>query len=715
MSDKVDVTIEKKDTGLIDDLEIKGLPTYMESITLDKEQKRRLMEDWKDEFKAICKERKKKKFEDKIYSLRRQYEGIVPDTMDLDFNLHKHTTKTKCDVVRRHMLQAFLEPEPRVSITPRPEFQRRDGEDITEDIEDFIDYAIDERMNTFRPTLSKVFKDAIGSSVGIMKVCHRYREVKKKRPERFSTVQEFLDKYPNGKKIERYQSIINDLIKLEERNAIIPPDKKKYLEYMADYSEVVYDDPYPTWVDPINFYCRMSVDNYDDLKFSRFKSEEKEYTWWELKQLEKEGILSDVDMLKYENVKAYEGMKNYSRPDKLKIRKGYQYETYKIMENDFCFKLSESDEEETHISFWHDKDKDIILGCSHYPYYYVDCCYFPFWIDDSTQGWAKRSLAEYMTESNMAEDIMLNLMLQYFYIRSTLTPISSENSPTHKQFMERRWTWGMNIDTDGQPLHFAQEYLQNVSAQEMIHIIQYMVQGDDEVTAISSLMSGRESPIDPKAPAAKTIALLEKSGISIKDYVQCLGPCFDEMVNAIMMFYYQYSEDKGIKFRRRASKVTGNDDLFGELKRSDMVARVNVQTQARIFNFEKKNEKQEDLALLQILRSEPLIANNPEAVYILIKNIIKGWSPKWRKLVEKILPPIDKFRQDQLKLVIQGVSMYAEQKAAEAMATGKPQPALDAQELLAGIQGMLKETATAPSEEEIKEREKAQKEGAMVR
>ena len=52
--------------------------------------------------------------------------------------------------------------------------------------------------------------------------------------------------------------------------------------------------------------------------------------------------------------------------------------------------------------------------------------------------------------------------------------------------------------------------------------------------------------------------------------------------------------------------------------------------------------------------------------------MIKGWSPKWRIMVDRILPPLDQFKQEQAQLAAQAVAGYIDQKVAESKQNGTP-------------------------------------------
>ena len=168
--------------------------------------------------------------------------------------------------------------------------------------------------------------------------------------------------------------------------------------------------------------------------------------------------------------------------------------------------------------------------------------------------------------------------------------------------------------------------------------------------------------------------------------------------------YYQMNAD-GVKYRLKPEMVVG-DNPFGMLGREDMVAKTSIQSQAFMFNFEKMNEKREDLALLQIIRQEPIFAQNPDAVYYTLKSIVKNWSPKWRQNVDKIFPDQQQFKQAQMMMAVQAVDTYVKATVKNAQVTGV-QLQFDPRMLMAAIQQMVSEMVTPPSKEVVEQREEA--------
>ena len=345
-----------------------------------------------------------------------------------------------------------------------------------------------------------------------------------------------------------------------------------------------------------------------------------------------------------------------------------------------------------------------MIGSIMYPYYGIDCYYVPHYICKKVAGIYQPGIGEDLTDTNIAENAILNHALEAAWTRNLITPIVQEGSDIQKQFLEKTWAHGIPLTCNpGENVDFLQKYMPQVDLGGLINILQYLIQGDDDVTGVSSLMSGRESPIDPTAPAQKTLALLAESGENVAEYIQSLVPSFNTIGEIILQMYFQMVTD-GIDYVAKPERVVG-ENPFAKLTRSDMIAKTNIQVQAASFAFDNLEETKKDLALYQIMRQEPLVARNPESVYIFLKNIIKKFSPKWSVLVDAVLPSPQDFKMQLTQTAVQAVAMFVQKTLMEAKMTGQP-PQFDPKQLLTMVSEMVSEVATPPSPEIQKERAK---------
>lgn len=694
-----DYKLEIEPKSAIDErIEKDEIPVYFERLELSDEQKKRLCKEIKEEFEVIKKEREAEKMDDKWDALDRQYEGKLKEDKRRQFNINRKVTKIKVDKIVSKIVKAFFRSDPKFSITPRPEFAEKGGADVCDKQSDFLDYKLDNLP--FRSPLSRVIHSAVLKDGGFLKVFHCVKRENRRREERYKGewtpiiengapvmdpntrqpamenkgLQDFLTNWPNAQ--EDYPGLVKKLIEGKEINII------------ATYKDITYNDPLFKAVNLKNFYARKSCEGYEGLKQTRLTVERTNLTWWELKNEEKMNNFYDLDELTHEYDK--NGVKTEN------IKKGYENDTYDILECVYHGKLKEDDEETVKIVLWFDEETWTNIGAIYYPLYCVDCYYVPFYINDKVDGLYKPGVGCDLTDTNIAENAIYNLVLESAYQRNTITPIVADGSPAYKQFLEKGFRNGIPIAAKPGEIDFLQKYMHQIDVNGLLTLMQYCMQTDDDVSRVASGMSGRADPIDPTAPASKTIALLNESGEGIEDYIMTMEPSFNEVGYITLQLYHQMSQE-GRKYAVNPSRVVGNNP-FSTISRAELSARTNIQVRAAAFDFDKLNEKKEDVALYTMLRQEPLIAGNPEAVYFLLKNIVKNWSPKWKNSFYSILPTMQELKQKEMMTAIQAVDTYVKTKKQQEQITGIPAE-MRAEEFVPLMQGLVSQIATPPPEE----------------
>ena len=122
---------------------VSDIPEYRVSLQLDEAQVERLSAQVKREFKTLRDERSALKLQEKWDERDRQYDGELKPNKKLNFNLHCHQSKIKEDAVVRALNEAFLDADPIIDVTPRPENMKQGGQDVCEKQALFIDYEMD--------------------------------------------------------------------------------------------------------------------------------------------------------------------------------------------------------------------------------------------------------------------------------------------------------------------------------------------------------------------------------------------------------------------------------------------------------------------------------------------------------------------------------------------------------------------------------------------
>ena len=682
-------------------LKEEDVPVYFETIELTADQKKRLLEEVRDEFQAIKDERQEDGLDNRLDALDRQAEGKLPEDEARQFNLTLRLTSTHEDRIVNNIMEAFLDQEPRYNITPRPGFEKAGGREVCEKQSDFLDDRID--YLNFRAEAEKAVRSSVRKYVGFLKVYHHIQRDNRKREEEYQGspiltgkidpktnkpiiqnkgLEQFLENWPNAAKdYPRY------VVKLQ---------KGEKINFIAKYKETTYNDAKFRHVDNKNFYARLATDGYEGLKVTRLTVERVEWSYWELKRAEQKKQFSDVDELIYD----FKGEKK----DK---QKGYKNKSYNILECVYYFKMKEEDDEEVKIVCWIAEEKWIVIGAIYWPYFSIDCSYVPLYVKHTKSGLYQASIDEDITDDEYASAIFLNSTLEGVYFSNLVTPITEENSDVDIQFTEKKFLQGMPINAKPGEIDFLQKYMKPTSANEMLSILQYMKQGVSDKTGVSpSIISGAADPLDPSAPLGKTKLLLQQSNKFMRSYIYAIGPGFAQIGDILLQMYYQIAKE-GRKYNLRRAREA-NSMPFAEISRSELAAKTIIEVRAYQFDFDKQNEKQLDIAFYQMFRQELLVAGDPESVHYLLKTLGKSWSPKWKNTIDMILPSLQEIKQRKIQVTMQAIAMYVQQKEQDAKITGQPVE-YNTEELMKVASELQKQIATPPSPEEIKAAEKGNK------
>lgn len=689
---------EKRNDTSIDDV-----PSYRIRLKLDDDQKSRLTKQFQEEFRALLTEHQQLGLPAKWSALDRQYDGILKKNAKLSFNLHTHQSKIKTDAIVRALNEAFLDSSPMVDVSPRPEFwkeQEKDGEDTCEKQQQFIQYEMEENIKP-ASDITRVALCAVKKFVGILKLEWCYEKELRKREETYAgenetvgvdqqgqpvmenkALKEFEGNYPNWQE-RGYQSYHDKIAKGGTVNLVV-----EYLDTInnsAKWRHLSIED----------FYVRNSTCYNDGLKKAHLVVERDTKTYWELMKKEKNEEFENVDSI----CQMYPSASQSEGGSKL----DYKNNDYPVLEATIYFKLDEADDEETKVKAWFaeidseqekqtDGQRYELFGAILYPYYGFDIDYKAFYVklnNDGFYGGAKSVMAD-LKDSNIAQDAILNLSLHSMYIRNILTPICKEGSDIEAMFIEGRWVDGRPITVDAmtENVQDAMAFVQypQINLQDFMVLSAQMQKIDSGVTGITdAAATGRADASDPHAPAAKTIALLNQSGINIKDYIRTFLPSFNSLVGDTLQLYYQMSQEgKKFKVSYKSRKVTGSD-AFASITRDEMIARTNIQARASAFAFDKVKEAQENMMGYQMLAASPVAATQPEAYYKALILALSAISPMWKNFTETDILSPSQFAQKQQQVAVQAIAKILEMKQLQAKVVGGQPPPLSPQEAGAAV------------------------------
>ncbi len=656
--------------------EAQDIPEYAIKISLTEEQRKRLEAQVFMEFEALKQERSDLKL-DKAWEERdKQYDGQLAPIRNIEFAIDVRESKIKVDsIVRAHMEAFFPDDGDIVDVSPRPETaKRKEGYEIAERQQQFIDFAMDEEI---KPEMAfrKAFTSSAKKFVGIIKQCWLYKSATRRREEHWEAkivdtgtidprtglpvrdnegLRRFLDAYPDA--AVKYPTQVKRLLLGQD------------VDIVVSYKEQIRNNPDYKYVKIEDFYVSNSCDYNEGLTTEHLIGERQEYTYWELKDLEAKEEFEAVDNL------------FNSKQDGQDDKGGNEYMTkkYNVMEFTTYFRINQNDKEETKIKCWFGEDKKVFLACEQYPYYAIDCDYTGFWMTTNDKGFYgnAESVMYDLRDTHIAQDALISLLLHATYIRNIITPIVREGSEIEETFIDRRFRMGDPIAVDdltddvGKAFDFIQWPAGDMSTG--LILLEKLKRIGSDVSRVSDMTTGGESQIDPSAPAAKTIALLQQSGVGIKDYIKCVLPSFDLTAGNLLLLYYQMStEDRQYRVMQKSKQVTGKD-IFASIKREEMLVKTNVQSRAASFVFDKANEKREALVAYQTVNEDSYASQQPAIKHKALKILLSTFGGRWRTMADVDLLSPEEFQKHQMVVAIKALAALMDQASANAEVTGVP-------------------------------------------
>lgn len=655
------------------DTSIDDIPSYRIRLKLTDEQESRLTNQFQEEFRAITEERRSLGLPAKWAALDRQYDGILQKNAKLSFNLHTHQSKIKTDAIVRALNEAFLDSQPMLDVSPRPEFwkeQEKSGDDVCEKQQQFLQYEMEENIKP-SADITRVGLCAVKKFVGIMKLEWCYEKELRKREETYAGENETVGVDQQGQPVienKALKEFEGNYPNWQERGYQSYHDKIANggtVSLVVEYLDTIQNSAKWRHVSIEDFYVRNSTFYNEGLKKAHLVVERDTMTYWELMKKEKNEEFDNVDSIcqSYPHASQSEGG----------TKLDYKNNDYPVLEATIYFKLEEEDEEETKIKAWFaeidseqskqtDGQRYELFGAILYPYYGFDIDYKAFYVklnNDGFYGGAKSVMSD-LRDSNIAQDALLNLALHSMYIRNILTPIVKEGSEIEAMFIENRWQDGRPLPVDAmtENVQDAMAFVQypQINLQDFVVLGNQCQRIDSAVSGITdAAATGRADPVDPHAPAAKTIALLNVSGVNIKDYIRTFLPAFNSMISDTLQLYYQMSQEgKKFKVSYKSRKVTGQD-AFASINRDEMVARTNIQARASAFAFDKINEKMENLAAYQMIAASPIASTQPEAYYRAFILALSTMGPAWKSFSETDVLSPQEFAQKQQQVAVRAI------------------------------------------------------------
>jgi hypothetical protein len=566
-------------------------------VKLDEQEKQDIIRLIEDEMTTIVNEYDEIEYYDRLQKSVDEYEG-AKETIDFPFasasNRKLLLVTFTVDIVASKGKRQTLTATPVILLEREEEISDADLRD-REDYLDFIlrkDIKLDE-LDTI------VYRMACLQGSAVVKVPYCYEEdyIVKETTYEPGNIRKFEQKYAkellnSDSKENRYWARLRD---------------GETITFQEEETQVIFNGVRPYRVDLNKFYARPKI---RDFRKHRVIAEQMDFTWADIEQRLNSGYYDEDAVLELEE------------------RNGDDYfkKDYRIYEAIVVTKIKGKTRRYV-ITF--DDTTKIILRSIHYPYGHNKIFYVVYTAIPRDDRWLGYGFNERLADVVSIANSFVNSAINEFTLAHTPVILTDDKEfEGERKTIENLSVLPFTKGSQFTPLKF--EY----SSMDRIQFLQWIIGFGEIISGVSaSLMSGRETPADPRAPAAKTAMKLQESNARIEDVVMNLQKGDEQLAEQVDSLYYQY-----INTEDRFNYTVQNRR---ELVREIFTKRVRYVCHGSRLSFDKALDLQIAMQTTEyISKFYPEIWQNYDAKFTLLNIIINNSQGSIERNKDVILKPL---------------------------------------------------------------------------
>ena len=562
-------------------------------------------------------------------------EGIREET---DFpwegaaNLHVPLTEIQMNIIHSAVRQTMLKND---SLWVG-EYFGTDNEMLAQmlQIENFLNFKSRTDLS-----LNSVFSEIVwstlrdGTSVAQVTWCDE-RE-KCKRLKTYETVEDFVDVYPTPQQAEitaeSYAKILDQLTRGEE------------VEIEEEYEKILYRGPLVDLVE-LNDFVMYPMTAYET-RFSTFVGKRFNLNLSAVFAAERQGWYRQgtADKIKQHSINKDGTKRNetdyYTNQRDLieGISRPSKGEDLQLYDGILRYDLNDDGENERYaVTF--DDASDTLLAFWDYPYEHAKDCFVPLRFKKRPKRFLGVSIPGQLEDINEEVDIQHNQRINSRTITTVPTfkaqmSLKGQFDPSRK---DMRFKPGQ-VYWLSKPEALDQFKMNETDFSQSDREEQNSFQIADNVTGASQLRSGRESRLDPRAPALKVQTLLQQSNIRLDDGMEELAG--DSMRNEgfngigyqVMELYRQFGDDEDFKFPQTIQAREMDDQgrmTTGKIEMSELdhskleTEKMKIMMSKTSVSQNPDAQFQKEYLIYQILQNEPLVGGNQQARRQMVSDLL---------------------------------------------------------------------------------------------
>ena len=454
---------------------------------------------------------------------RNQLEGHMPGgdyPYPGAFRVNVPLTKKKVREIANRMKQAYLDADPIWAIVS-PTL----GLDLAAQIEKALDHQVDNELEA-ADDLSQTTFEAVLHGAGVLEpgwlygedVVHdvaAYEGFDGLTAQSLVDLTRFEEDYPDWQ-----DNTIARRLHAKLRNG-------QRVHHEISYRTTTVNRPTLTHIPIKDVRAYPHLNNWHDLHRSPLYGYVKTYSRDELETLAADGTL-DEDALVRVFPKA--DSDNRSAQDAM--------ESHDVLRATIRYQLP-SDDEPTRYKVWYDRRSSRLLRVRRFPWWDARPDLIFFHTRQEEPGLFKRGIAWDLKDTHTAANVTFNLYLNGADMANAMRWKAKSGSLAEQHILTRRWSPHLTMPWKTDPNEVEALATPTSHLGPLVQGFELMRRQSDEETQTSSLQSGRESPTDPTAPAAKTALLLREAEPNTKEYLRSLEPGFRQAGRWILWLFYQ--------------------------------------------------------------------------------------------------------------------------------------------------------------------------------
>ena len=195
----------------------------------------------------------------------------------------------------------------------------------------------------------------------------------------------------------------------------------------------------------------------------------------------------------------------------------YLTKDYEIFETNLFYDVDKNDKPRR-IVVWYAKERKKILGAIEFPFDHQRPYYIPFFITEERPGWHQPGFGRILQPQNIIANSSVDLLLDNAFYSHIPLIRANPGSSIASQLLSKSWRIGDPLIAEkGEVEKFD---LKTGNLNDLMTLTKFNEHLGDDTTGVGSPgLSGKADPVDPDAPARKTMALIRETNISIKDYI----------------------------------------------------------------------------------------------------------------------------------------------------------------------------------------------------